>query len=238
MEHNVRRTGDLSRLRGTLAGFFQQADLLLLGLCCLATLYGMALIASATRYMDTSGMIRYVGVQGVAMLLGIGAYIFMSMVDIEIVMRKWKWIVGFNVVFIGLLVTPLGVEYHRQSGMAEIPRYSLSDRPGGGGEDHLYSVAGQAAGMAAGRKARLKILSFCLFGGGTHIGSDGLVRGDLRRYGQCSDVLFHLPVYVLCGRLCLAVVRTAAGRGWSRFCGGLGTGSDPAIHDGSFPSPV
>ena len=105
MEHNVRRTGDLSRLRGTLAGFFQQADLLLLGLCCLATLYGMALIASATRYMDTSGMIRYVGVQGVAMLLGIGAYIFMSMVDIEIVMRKWKWIVGF----IGLLVTPLGV---------------------------------------------------------------------------------------------------------------------------------
>ena len=52
MEHNVRRTGDLSRLRGTLAGFFQQADLLLLGLCCLATLYGMALIASATRYMD------------------------------------------------------------------------------------------------------------------------------------------------------------------------------------------
>ena len=109
MEHNVRRTGDLSRLRGTLAGFFQQADLLLLGLCCLATLYGMALIASATRYMDTSGMIRYVGVQGVAMLLGIGAYIFMSMVDIEIVMRKWKWIVGFNVVFIGLLVTPLGV---------------------------------------------------------------------------------------------------------------------------------
>ena len=93
----------MSRLRGTLAGFFQQADLLL-GLCCLATLYGMALIASATRYMDTSGMIRYVGVQGVAMLLGIGAYIFMSMVDIEIVMRKWKWIVGFNVVFIGLLV--------------------------------------------------------------------------------------------------------------------------------------
>ena len=48
----------MSRLRGTLAGFFQQADLLLLGLCCLATLYGMALIASATRYMDTSGMIR------------------------------------------------------------------------------------------------------------------------------------------------------------------------------------
>ena len=83
-------------------------------------------------------------------------------------------------------------EYHRQSGMAEIPRYSLSDRPGGGGEDHLYSVAGQAAGMAAGRKARLKILSFCLFGGGTHIGSDGLVRGDLRRYSGLPGMAFLL----------------------------------------------
>lgn len=31
------------------------------------------------------------------------------MVDIEIVMKKWKWMVGFNIVFIGLLLTPLGI---------------------------------------------------------------------------------------------------------------------------------
>lgn len=98
-----------NRLKAILADFFQQADLVLLGLCCVSTLYGITLIASATRFMTTEKMIRYVGVQGVAMLLGICAYIFMSVVDVEIVMKKWKWLVAFNIVFIGLLLTPFGV---------------------------------------------------------------------------------------------------------------------------------
>lgn len=101
----------LNRLKAILADFFQQADLVLLGLCCVSTLYGMALIASATRYKDAAGMgmVRYVGVQGVAMLLGICAYIFMSMVDVEVLVKKWKWLAAFNIVFIGLLLTPFGV---------------------------------------------------------------------------------------------------------------------------------
>ena len=98
-----------SRLKAVLADFIQQADLVLLGLCCAATLYGMALIASATRYLGTGGIIRYVGVQGAALVLGICAYIFMSMVDLERLMRRWKWLVAFNIVFIGLLLTPFGV---------------------------------------------------------------------------------------------------------------------------------
>ena len=98
-----------NRLKAILADFIQQADLVLLGLCCAATLYGMALIASATRYLGTGGILRYVGVQGAAMVLGICAYIFMSMVDLERLMRRWKWLVAFNIVFIGLLLTPFGV---------------------------------------------------------------------------------------------------------------------------------
>ena len=99
----------LNRLKGTLADFFQQADLVLLGLCCVSTVFGMVLIASATRFMKVEKMIRYVGVQGVAMCLGICAYIFISMVDVEILMKKWKWLVAFNIIFIGLLLTPFGV---------------------------------------------------------------------------------------------------------------------------------
>ena len=53
-----------NRLKAILADFIQQADLVLLGLCCAATLYGMALIASATRYLNIGGIVRYVGVQG------------------------------------------------------------------------------------------------------------------------------------------------------------------------------
>lgn len=99
-----------NRLKNILADFFQQADLLLLGLCCISTLYGIVLIFSATRFfMDTAKIIRYVGVQSAAMGIGICAYIFMSMLDIENVMKKWKWLVLFNIVFIGLLQTGLGV---------------------------------------------------------------------------------------------------------------------------------
>ncbi|MCX4372481.1 MAG: FtsW/RodA/SpoVE family cell cycle protein, partial [Dysosmobacter sp.] len=84
-------------------------DLVLLGLCCVSTLYGMVLIFSATHFMETAKVIRYVGVQGAAMAIGICAYIFMSMLDLENVMKRWKWLVVFNIVFIGLLRTPLGV---------------------------------------------------------------------------------------------------------------------------------
>ena len=99
----------LNKPKAVLADFIQQADLVLLGLCCVATLYGMVLIASATNYMGTAKVIRYVGVQGVAMLLGILAYIGISMVDMEILMKKWKWVLAFNFFFIALLLTPFGV---------------------------------------------------------------------------------------------------------------------------------
>ncbi len=93
-----------NRLKSILADFFQQADLVLLGLCCLSTLYGIALIFSATRYRNSD---RYVIVQAAALLLGICIYVVLSMVDTELLMRRWKWIVVFNVVLL-LLLIPFG----------------------------------------------------------------------------------------------------------------------------------
>ncbi|MBE6963592.1 MAG: cell division protein FtsW [Ruminococcaceae bacterium] len=96
----------LKRLKDVLADFFQQADLVLLGLCCASTLFGIVLIFSATRYMGSN---RRVLVQTAALVLGICVYIGVSMVDFEVLIKKWKWILLFNVGFIGLLLTPLGV---------------------------------------------------------------------------------------------------------------------------------
>lgn len=93
------------RLKSILSDFFQQADLVLLSLCCVSTLFGMVLIASATQY---KGTYRYVIVQGAAMVIGIALYIFLSMVDVELLVKKWKWIVGFNILLI-LLLFPFGV---------------------------------------------------------------------------------------------------------------------------------
>ena len=68
----------LNRLKAVLADFFQQADLVLLFLCCIATVYGIVLIYSATRFMADN---RYVIIQTAALLLGICVYIACSMVD-------------------------------------------------------------------------------------------------------------------------------------------------------------
>lgn len=100
----------LSRLKATLTDFIQQADLVLLALCCAATLYGIVLVFSATRYMEPRVGTRRMIVQCAALLLGICVYIFFSMLDLESVTRKWKWVLAFNVIFILLLRTPFGIE--------------------------------------------------------------------------------------------------------------------------------
>ena len=98
-----------NRLKNTIRDFFQQADLVLLGLCVGATLFGLVLIYSCTRYMDRSDALKMLLVQTVAMGLGIIAYLILSMVDTEELIRHWKWFFAFNVGFICLLV-PFGRE--------------------------------------------------------------------------------------------------------------------------------
>ena len=99
----------LNRLKAILIDFIQQADLVLLALCCTATLYGIFLVFSATRYMPSATGMRRMIIQTVALGMGVCVYIFFSMLDLESITRKWKWILAFNILFILLLKTPLGV---------------------------------------------------------------------------------------------------------------------------------
>ena len=115
-----------NRLKMTLADFFQQADLVLLGLCCAATLFGVVLIFSATRYKVDN---RYVIIQSAALLLGICVYIGFSMVDLEILMKKWKWVMAFNVIFILLLRTPLGREVSGNRAWLKFPGIPINIGP-------------------------------------------------------------------------------------------------------------
>ena len=96
-----------NRLKAILADFFQQADLVLLGLCCAATVFGMVLIASATHY---TGSYKNVVVQLAALCLGIVAYVLVSMLDLAEISKYWKWLLGGSLVLILLLKTPLGME--------------------------------------------------------------------------------------------------------------------------------
>lgn len=116
----------LNRLKAVMADFFQQADLVLLGLCSSATLYGILLIFSTTRYKETE---RYVIVQTAALVLGICVYIAFSMVDLEMLMRRWKLVAVFNVGFILLLRTPFGLEVGGNRAWLRFPGFPVNIGP-------------------------------------------------------------------------------------------------------------
>jgi len=93
---------------GLLGDMIRQADLVLYGLCSLATLYGMLLILSATHTVY-HGTLRYVFVQGVGYALGTFFYFVLSSLDVVELSKKWKWLFGFNAGLILLLLTPFGM---------------------------------------------------------------------------------------------------------------------------------
>lgn len=68
---------------------------------------GLALIYSATRYLDSS---RFMIVQSASILIGVGVYFALTFVDIELFTEKsWKWMLVFGIAINLLLFTPLGV---------------------------------------------------------------------------------------------------------------------------------
>ncbi len=87
--------------------FFHKGDMVLLCLCLAASGMGLALIYSATRYTHTS---RYVLVQAVGILIGVGCYFLLTLVDLRhVTERTWPGMLLFNVVIL-LAVIPLGTD--------------------------------------------------------------------------------------------------------------------------------
>jgi rod shape determining protein RodA len=91
----------------TVKELVKKADLFLFGLCVAANLYGIALIYSATRYKASLSTAPLK--QGAAMCLGFLCYFLVTHLDLNLLMTKWKWLLGLSVAFILLLRTPLGV---------------------------------------------------------------------------------------------------------------------------------
>ena len=96
----------MGRIRDFFVDLPRQVDMLLLALCCAASGYGLLMVCSATRYMNST---RNLKVQAAATVIGIILYLLMSLVDIGALTKKgWKWMCLGSAVFIGLLRTPLG----------------------------------------------------------------------------------------------------------------------------------
>jgi rod shape determining protein RodA len=80
--------------------YIREADIFLLALCVISAAYGVVLISSASR--STVGG-RVVTVQVIALVLGVAAYVLMSLIDIDIIADKSKLLVVFSVALISTL---------------------------------------------------------------------------------------------------------------------------------------
>jgi len=87
--------------------FCKRADMLLLALCTVSSIFGIIVIHSATLTYDNPS--KYVFVQSFSLLLGIAMYVVFTILDIENIASKWLYLTIFNVVFL-LMLIPFGVD--------------------------------------------------------------------------------------------------------------------------------
>ena len=86
--------------------FFKKGDVVLLALCISASLMGLALIYSATRYnqdLHTSAQ-----KQAMFLCMGIVAYVWVTFIDIEYLMETWWWVFLLLGLFVIALIRPFG----------------------------------------------------------------------------------------------------------------------------------
>lgn len=79
--------------------YLKKADMLLLALCVISTVFGIVLIYSATKSTDV-GYRQYVTIQLGSLILGVFLFIIFSIIDIEIIADKWKVLLVFNIILI------------------------------------------------------------------------------------------------------------------------------------------
>ena len=90
----------------SLKEFWKKGDVVLLGLCILASLMGLVLIYSATRY--DKGLWSCATKQAMFLCLGIVAYVIVTFIDIEFLMEKWWWVFLGLGIFVILLLKHFG----------------------------------------------------------------------------------------------------------------------------------
>lgn len=97
----------MKRTMELLREFFRRADMLLFALSIICAVFGIVVITSATASYQSPA--KYIIVQAFALVLGIGAFIVMTLLDIDILADRWMALCIFNAAFLILLI-PFGVD--------------------------------------------------------------------------------------------------------------------------------
>ena len=97
------------RLKPYIKEFFQRADIFLLVMCILCSIFGITMIEKAVTGMYEGGWnmsvpAKYLAVQIGSMILGIVAFVLFTVIDVDLVARQWKLLMLVDLVLLVALV--------------------------------------------------------------------------------------------------------------------------------------
>ena len=97
------------RLKPYIKDFFQRADIFLLVICILCSIFGITMIEKAVTGMYEGGWNmsvpgKYLAVQIASMILGIIAYVLFTVIDVDLVARQWKLLMLVDLLLLVALV--------------------------------------------------------------------------------------------------------------------------------------
>ena len=97
------------RLKPFIKEFFQRADIFLLVMCILCSIFGITMIEKAVTGMYEGGWNmsvpdKYLAVQIGSMILGIIAFVLFTVIDVDLVARQWKLLMLVDLLLLVALV--------------------------------------------------------------------------------------------------------------------------------------
>lgn len=97
------------RLKPYIKEFFQRADIFLLVICILCSIFGITMIEKAVTGMYEGGWnmsvpAKYLAVQIASMILGIIAFVLFTVIDVDLVARQWKLLMLVDLALLVALV--------------------------------------------------------------------------------------------------------------------------------------
>ncbi len=99
----------MRKLRPVIRDFFQRADIFLLCICLISSVFGITMIEKAVTGMyeggwDMSEPAKYLAVQIASMFIGIGAFVLFTYIDVDLLGRQWKLLMAFDLLLLIALV--------------------------------------------------------------------------------------------------------------------------------------
>ena len=96
----------MKRFLPQLRDFVHRADMFLFTMSVICALYGIVVIASATKSYE-NGSAQFVIVQTLALVLGMLLFIAMTVIDVDIFAQHWTWLYGLSALLL-LSLIPFG----------------------------------------------------------------------------------------------------------------------------------